>query len=57
MCVIGEVAMARIQSYYIEEGNALRELQPDFDHEELLRKRRLEEERRLRERRRAKLAR
>ena len=48
--------MARIQSYYIEEGNALREVQPDFDHEELLRKRRLEEERRLRERRRAKLA-
>ncbi|MCR4610798.1 MAG: hypothetical protein K5644_02755 [Lachnospiraceae bacterium] len=49
--------MTDIKTIYIEEGNALREVQTEFDYEELQRKRRLEEEIRLREKRRAKIAR
>ena len=47
--------MARVQTVYIEEGNALRKLNPEVEYEEYLEQRRLEEERRLREIRRAKI--
>ena len=46
--------MARIQTVYIEEGKAVREIQTDVDFEELQRRHKLEEERRIREKRRAK---
>ncbi len=49
--------MARIQTVYIEEGNAVREIQTDVDFEELQRRHKLEEERRIREKRRAKIVR
>ena len=49
--------MAEYRTLYIEEGNALREVEREFDYEEYRRKRQLEDERRLREKRRAKIAR
>ena len=52
-----EVAMAEFKTIYIEEGNALREVQTDYDFEEYRRRKKEDEERRLREKRKAKLKR
>jgi cell division protein FtsL len=47
--------MARVQTVYIEEGNAVRKLNPEIEYEEYLERRRQEEERRQRDIRRAKI--
>ena len=47
--------MARVQTVYIEEGNAVRKLNPEVEYEEYLERRRQEEERRQRDIRRAKI--
>ena len=49
--------MAEFKTIYIEEGNALREVQTDYDFEEYRRRKKEDEERRLREKRKAKLKR
>ena len=49
-----EVAMAKIQTLYFEDGNTVRKLNPEIEFEEYQRKRKIEEERQKRERRRAK---
>ena len=47
--------MARVQTVYIEEGNAVRKLNPEVEYEEYLERRRQEEERRQRDIRRARI--
>lgn len=46
--------MTEYRTVYVQDGNALRQIETEYDYEEYRRRLKLEEERRLREKRRAK---